>query len=200
MGTDIERDSGSGMAVAGNKGSSCIGLFPPCCRQSGEAGVVPAAGVEPARPCGQGILSPSCLPAPPRGHGPDPERMAAGGAAVNLTGRASARGAGSPPGHHRSTNALSAPCGERRERLPSSLPRLPKRKSGRTEGRGIGGSRPAAAARPREASTGWKKADWGAAACPVNRARDARRRLRRRIFFRTSIMHHVLRSCTRGAA
>ena len=30
--------------------------------------MVPAAGLEPARPCGQGILNPSCLPISSRWH------------------------------------------------------------------------------------------------------------------------------------
>ncbi len=30
--------------------------------------LVPGTGLEPVRPLGQGILSPSCLPIPPSGH------------------------------------------------------------------------------------------------------------------------------------
>ena len=40
--------------------------------------LVPGAGLEPARPCGRGILSPLCLPVSPPGHGDDCTHSAQG--------------------------------------------------------------------------------------------------------------------------
>jgi hypothetical protein len=42
-------------------------LTPACGRASVQVSVVPEEGLEPSCPCGQRILSPSCLPIPPLG-------------------------------------------------------------------------------------------------------------------------------------
>ena len=51
--------------------------------------MVPAAGLEPARPIGQRILSPQRLPIPPRGHVKTSTEVIAGEAKIAIANRAS---------------------------------------------------------------------------------------------------------------
>ena len=68
-------------------GSNIVGA---CFQKSGRMPIavkwMPEVGLEPTRPCGQGILSPSRLPIPPLRHNQDspPEACSLGGLSVNI--------------------------------------------------------------------------------------------------------------------